>query len=70
MRIDMQNMSPISVMACYRADSKANQAFTRLLNEQISDTVAAHRPRFAGRGTLPMQDLEIAIVDQSSEKRF
>ena len=62
-RVDMQVLSPIPIMACYWADAKANQAFARLLNEQIADTVTAAPSRFAGMGTLPMQDIDLAIIE-------
>jgi aminocarboxymuconate-semialdehyde decarboxylase len=61
--IDMQVLSPAPPQYYYWADAELARTSSRLINERIAETVAAHPDRFAGLGTLPMQAPELAVAE-------
>jgi aminocarboxymuconate-semialdehyde decarboxylase len=61
--VDMQVISPIPMLSCYWAPPQAGQAVARFLNQHIADLVATNPERFAGMGTVPLQDADLAIAE-------
>jgi len=60
-RIAMQLISPVPVMLCYWGAAEATDAFARMQNDFIAGVVQKHRGRFAGAGTVPLQDSKLAV---------
>jgi len=61
--VDLQVISPIPMLSCYWAAPEAGQAVARFLNEHIADLVITRPERFAGMGTVPLQDVDRAIEE-------
>lgn len=61
--IGMQVLSPPPIMFCYWADAPAAAAFARMQNENTASVVARHPRHFLGMATLPLQDIDLAIVE-------
>lgn len=61
--VDMQVLSPIPVTFSYWAPLDEAIEMSRIQNDFIAETVAQHRNRFAGLGTVPMQDADAAILE-------
>ncbi|MEW9572294.1 amidohydrolase family protein [Rhodanobacter sp. Si-c] len=61
--IGMQVLSPIPMLSCYWAPPQGGHAVARYLNDHIAEVVAKHPSRFAGMGTVPLQDIELAIAE-------
>ena len=62
-KIDIQVLSPIPVMFCYWA--KANDALkvSQFLNDFIANECQRYPKNFIGLGTLPMQNINLAISE-------
>jgi aminocarboxymuconate-semialdehyde decarboxylase len=58
--ISMQVLSTVPVMFSYHQPAHAALELGRHLNDHIAETVRAHPARFAGLGTVPLQDAELA----------
>jgi len=58
--IDLQVVSPMPVYYAYDAPPRAARDFARAQNENIAAIVRARGDRFAGLGTVPLQDVEAA----------
>jgi aminocarboxymuconate-semialdehyde decarboxylase len=61
--VDVQVLSTIPVMFSYWAKPKDTLDLARLLNDRIAEVVRAHPRRFAGLGTLPLQDPDPAVAE-------
>jgi aminocarboxymuconate-semialdehyde decarboxylase len=60
-RIGMQLISPVPVMLCYWGPAGATDAFARMQNDFIAEVVHKHPGRFAGAGTVALQDVKLAV---------
>lgn len=58
--VDLQVLSTVPVMFGYWAKAHDALDLSRMLNDHLAGVVAAHPHRFAGLGTVPMQDPESA----------
>jgi aminocarboxymuconate-semialdehyde decarboxylase len=61
--VGLQVISPIPMLSCYWAPPQAGQAISRYLNQYVADMVATNPARFAGMGTVPLQDPDLAIAE-------
>jgi aminocarboxymuconate-semialdehyde decarboxylase len=59
--VDMQVLSTIPVLFNYWAKPEDGWETSRFFNDHIADTVAADSSRFIGIGTVPLQDIDLAI---------
>ena len=60
-RIGLQLLSPVPVMLCYWGPAEATDAFARMQNDFIAGVVQRHPGRFAGAGTVALQDARLAV---------
>jgi aminocarboxymuconate-semialdehyde decarboxylase len=58
--VSMQVLSTVPVMFSYWAKPSDALDLSRLLNDHIAEVVRAHPTRFAGLGTVPLQDVDLA----------
>jgi aminocarboxymuconate-semialdehyde decarboxylase len=63
--VSIQALSTVPVMFSYWAKPHDALELTRILNEHIAEVVRAHPRRFAGLGTLPLQDVDLAAQELS-----
>lgn len=61
--VDVQVLSTVPVMFSYWAEAKHTLELSRFLNDHIGEIVQQYPDRFAGLGTLPMQDADLAIAE-------
>jgi aminocarboxymuconate-semialdehyde decarboxylase len=61
--IDIQVISPTPGFFQYDNDLETTTAIARECNDEIAELVAAHPTRFAGIGTLPMQDVGAGVAE-------
>ncbi len=61
--VSMQVLSTVPVMFSYWAKPKDALDLSRRLNDHIAEVVRAHPTRFAGLGTVPMQDPDLAAAE-------
>lgn len=61
--VDMQVLSTIPVLFNYWAQPKDGLETSRFFNDHIAETVAMHPKRFIGIGTVPLQDVDLAIKE-------
>lgn len=61
--VKQQVLSTVPVMFSYWAQSPHGHDVARFLNDHIAGVVQANPDRFLGLGTLPMQDMDLAIQE-------
>jgi len=61
--VDLQVLSTVPVMFSYWAKPKDGLEVARFLNDDLARVVATNPKRFAGLGTLPLQDPVLAIEE-------
>ncbi|HVI21757.1 MAG TPA: amidohydrolase family protein, partial [Bacillus sp. (in: firmicutes)] len=61
--IDVQVLSPIPVTFNYWADAEKCLELSKAQNDFIASVVAEYPDRFAGLGTVPLQDADLAIAE-------
>jgi len=62
-KISMQVLSTVPVMFSYWAKPADALDLSRRLNDHIAEVVRAHPTRFAGLGTIPLQDPDLAALE-------
>ena len=62
-KVSMQVLSTVPVMFSYWAKPADALDLSRRLNDHIAEVVRAHPKRFAGLGTIPMQDPDLAAQE-------
>jgi aminocarboxymuconate-semialdehyde decarboxylase len=58
--VSIQVLSTVPVMFSYWAKPQDALDLSRMLNDHIADVVRAHSKNFAGLGTIPLQDVDLA----------
>src|SRR5690348_6081490 len=61
--VSMQVLSTIPVLFNYWAKAKDGAETSRFFNDHIADTVEKNKDVFIGIGTVPMQDVDLAIKE-------
>lgn len=61
--VTIQVLSTIPVLFNYWAKAKDGLETSRFFNDHIANTVAKNPPRFIGIGTVPLQDVDLAIKE-------
>lgn len=59
--VDMQVLSPIPVTFSYWAPAAEAEMLARIQNDFIAETVQQNPTKFIGLGTVPLQDVDVAI---------
>lgn len=61
--VSMQALSTVPVMFSYWAKPRDTLELSQLLNDHIAEVVRAYPKRFAGLGTIPLQDVDLAAQE-------
>ncbi|KAK0730177.1 hypothetical protein B0H67DRAFT_454321, partial [Lasiosphaeris hirsuta] len=61
--VDVQVLSTVPVLFCYDAPAAPAAVLARALNDHVAALAAAHPTRFVGLGTVPLQDIPLAIAE-------
>jgi aminocarboxymuconate-semialdehyde decarboxylase len=62
-QVEVQVLSTIPVLFNYWAKAKDGWETSRFFNDHIADTVAKNPTKFIGIGTVPLQDVDMAIAE-------
>jgi len=68
--VNIQVLSTVPVMFSYWANAEAGLETSRFLNDHIAEIVSEFPLRFIGLGTVPMQDVELAIQELERCKKI
>ena len=63
MGIDMQAVSPAPNQTYYWTEPGLGAELARTVNDRLAGIVAAHPDRFVGLGTIPLQNVELAVAE-------
>src|SRR3954465_575234 len=63
MGIDVQAVSPAPHQTYYWTDAGMGQELARSVNERLAEIVAQHPDRFVALGTVPLQDVSLAVSE-------
>jgi aminocarboxymuconate-semialdehyde decarboxylase len=63
MGIDIQAISPAPAQYYYYADPDFGLELARDINDRIAEIVATHPTRFVGLGSVPLQDVKLAVKE-------
>ena len=61
--VRLQLISPTPIMLTYWADPALSAGFSRAVNASLAADVAAGGSRLAGLGTVPLQDVDLAVTE-------
>jgi len=63
MGIDVQAVSPAPHQTYYWTEPGMGQELSRAVNERLAEIVAQHPERFVALGTVPLQDVSLAVAE-------
>jgi aminocarboxymuconate-semialdehyde decarboxylase len=63
MGIDVQAVSPAPHQTYYWTDAGMGAELSRTVNERLAEIVAQHPDRFVALGTVPLQDVSLAVAE-------
>jgi aminocarboxymuconate-semialdehyde decarboxylase len=63
MGIDIQAVSPAPQQTYYWAEPGLGVELSRLINDRLAEIVAEWPDRFVGLGTVPLQNVELAVIE-------
>ena len=63
MGIDIQAVSPAPPQTYYWTEPRLGADLARMVNERLAQIVAQHPDRFVGLGTVPLQDIDLALAE-------
>lgn len=63
MGVDVQAISVMPPQYFYWTEPDLGGRLARMVNDHLSEIVRAHPDRFVGLGTLPLQDVDLALVE-------
>jgi aminocarboxymuconate-semialdehyde decarboxylase len=63
MGVDVQAVSPAPHQTYYWTEPGMGQELARAVNERLAEIVAQHPERFVALGTVPLQDLSLAVAE-------
>jgi aminocarboxymuconate-semialdehyde decarboxylase len=63
MGVDVQAISVVPPQYFYWAEPEVGTKLSGMVNDRLREIVDAHPDRFVGLGTLPMQDVDLALVE-------
>lgn len=61
--IDVQALSPSPGQYFYQCDPETGRAAAQTVNDGVAEAVAGNPDRFVGMGTVPLQEVELAVAE-------